>query len=299
MKPQNVSTVSPPYCLPTLEYNGFPNKECEYWDEIMVQYPPSSESSLFVTTRVTSSEQATSNCSLKSPTCTWNTTAESSIYIGNLNNFTVLLDHTMSAPDFNVQFNAKQLPGMLLDSNGKEMRNLQPPNVIGQQDKDDILTIDTILQAAGIQTLDAPGESNSSRSLRDDGLLLFLFISYSNIYTYSTNKYRYTYEFALIPDSKYKVIEPIYTYDTSHRVIFNRHGIQIFIVQTGTLGRFDFQTMLITFVGGIGLVTVASVIVDIILLRILPKRQDYQKLKYQDSVDHDQNQQELDYEPID
>ncbi|KAF2069905.1 hypothetical protein CYY_008776 [Polysphondylium violaceum] len=276
-----------PYCQNStnLNYNGFPTKECQYWDETLVMYPPSSEYSLFITTRVSSSTQETfNNCSLTEFNCTYVNVANSTkdFYIADVDTFTVLVDHTMAAPTLGIQYNAKQLPGFMLNSKGKKI-TLTPPNIVGVVDQYDILTLDAILNAADIASLDSPGFSNSSRSIRDDGMLLFCFITYSNTFTYSTSKYRYTYEFHLIEDTKFKIVEPIYLDDVNHRYIFNRHGVRIIFIQTGQLGKFDFQTSLLTFVSGIGLLTVATLVVDIIAVRLLPQRNKYSMMKYQDS----------------
>jgi len=276
-----------PYCYNStnLNYEGFPTKECQYWDETLVMYPPSSEYSLFVTTRVTSSKQETSNgCSLSQYNCTYvnvsNTTKD--FYIADVDTFTILVDHTLAAPNLGIQYNAKQLPGLMLNSKGKQI-TLDPPSIVGVVNQNDILTLQAILNSANIASLDSPGFSNSSRSIRDDGMLLFCFITYSNTYTYSTSKYRYTYEFHLIEDTKFKIVEPIYLDDVSHRYIFNRHGVRIIFIQTGQLGKFDFQTTLLTFVSGIGLLTVATLVVDIIAVRLLPQRSKYSLMKYQDT----------------
>lgn len=40
--------------------------------------------------------------------------------------------------------------------------------------------------------------------------------------------------------------------------VWSRHGLRIIVLQTGTIGRFDFQTLLLTFVGGFGLMAVGA-----------------------------------------
>eukprot|EP01132_Coremiostelium_polycephalum_P008552 gene8552-10516_t len=274
---------NPPYCSSAgPEYMGFPTKQCQWWDETLVLYPPSSESSIFVTTRVTSSQERLNNCSLTSPNCRYTDSQDQNFFIADVDNFTILIDHTLSAPTLGIQYNAKQLAGKLLDSKGNDWTPPEP-NVVGVPGEDDILTLDTIIQAAGLDSLDDPGLANSSRSIRDDGLLIMCFITYSNTFSFNPNRFRYTYQFSLIQNTKFKIVEPIYTTGIDDRYVINRHGVRIIFIQTGTLGKFDFQVMLLTFVSGIGLVTVATFIVDLLAVRLLPQRSRYQKLKYQES----------------
>ncbi|KAK5578685.1 hypothetical protein RB653_008358 [Dictyostelium firmibasis] len=284
VKPSNL-----PYCLNNgsdTSYEGYPNKPCQYWDEYLVLYPPSEESSMFITTRCTQETQSTVNgCNLSEPSCVYNTTSSADFYIANVENFTILLDHTLSAPTLGIQYNAIQLEGQLLDSDGNPM-SLPPPNIVGVKGSPDIMSLQGILTAAGVESLDSEGLANKSRTIRDDGILILCFITYSNTYTYNTGNYQYTYQFKLVQNTKFKIVEPVFTKDVEDRYIFDRHGVRIIFIQTGQLGQFDFQTMLLTFVSGIGLVTAASLVVDIIATRIMPQRSKYQELKFQDSSIH-------------
>jgi hypothetical protein len=47
--------------------------------------------------------------------------------------------------------------------------------------------------------------------MRDDGIVLLLFIKYSNTYTYNTNNLRYEYTVKQVEDTKFKVVQPVYT----------------------------------------------------------------------------------------
>ncbi|EGG13721.1 putative purinergic receptor [Cavenderia fasciculata] len=235
---------TPPYCTSSgnTTYNGFPTMPCQYWDETLTLYPSVADESMFISTRVTSENQI-ANCSLTLPNCTYNITNPDTFYIADVVNFTILFDHTLSAPALGIQYNARQLPGILLNHDG-DAWTPPPPSVVGVEGQYDILTLGVVLEAAGISSLDDP----------------------------------------VISDTKYKAIEPIYTTDVNHRVVFNRHGVKIIFIQTGTLGVFDFQTMLLTFVSGIGLVTVSTLIVDVLAVKLLPQKEKYQQLKYQEAA---------------
>ncbi|EFA80527.1 putative purinergic receptor [Heterostelium album PN500] len=289
-----------PYCLNSTNiiFNGFPTMQCAYWDEELIVYPPTADYSMFVSTRVTTEVQDTPNCDLTSLNCTFESFNTTNLFIADIDNFTILLDHTLSAPSHDIQFNARELPGQLLDTDGKPWTP-PPPSVVGQKGLFDILTLDTILEAAGIDSLDDMSLSNSSRSIRDDGIILLVFIDYSNVYTYNTNNYRYTYRFKAIKDTKFKIMEPIYGSDLQHRFVLNRHGVKLIFLQTGQIGAFDFQTLLLNFVSGLGLLAVATFIVENIVMKILPQRDEYHSLKYQVHVlDVEQPSETLTYQAI-
>ena len=59
------------------------------------------------------------------------------------------------------------------------------------------------------------------------------------------------------------------------RTTYNRHGIRIVITQTGRIGVFDMQTMLINLVVGFGLLAAATAVVDFIALSLCPLRALY------------------------
>ncbi|GAM19547.1 hypothetical protein SAMD00019534_027220 [Acytostelium subglobosum LB1] len=281
---------TPPYCTSSgnSTYNGYPTYECEYWDESLVLYPSTSDTSMFISTRVESEIQKTvNNCQFTSPTCTYATYNQSLFYIPDIENFTIMLDHTVSAPNLGIQYNARQLPGRLLNSSG-HVWTPPAPNVVGVQSQYDIMTVGTCLAAAGIYNLDGPSLSNASRSMRDDGVILLVFITYSNTYTYNTNNFRYTYQFKVIKDTKFKAEEPIFTTDVNNRYVFDRHGVKMLFIQTGSIGKFDFQTMLLTFVSGIGLVTVSTIFVDILAVRLLPQKRLYAQYKYENVEEMDE-----------
>lgn len=57
------------------------------------------------------------------------------------------------------------------------------------------------------------------------------------------------------------------------------------VLQTGTIGRFDFQTLLLTFISGFGLMAAATVVVDFLATKIIPKKDYYAHVKYQEVLE--------------
>eukprot|EP01113_Clastostelium_recurvatum_P036421 TRINITY_DN5187_c0_g1_i3.p1 TRINITY_DN5187_c0_g1~~TRINITY_DN5187_c0_g1_i3.p1 ORF type:complete len:271 (+),score=34.87 TRINITY_DN5187_c0_g1_i3:65-877(+) len=179
------------YCAQTnrTELNGFEIYPCVYWDEYLAVYPQIEEYSVFATSRVTISYQGLNNCSLTDSSCEYvEMTNDTTYYIANLEQFTLLIDHTMFAPNLNIQRNAESLPGYMVGPDGKVMPGLDgsnPNNTIGVAGQSDIVPLSTLLTAAGISSLDEVSQTNNTISTRNDGIILMVFITYSN--TFSSN----------------------------------------------------------------------------------------------------------------
>jgi len=156
-----------------------------------------------------------------------------------------------------------------------------PNMTIGVAGKPDIVPLRTMLEAAGISSLDDVSQTNNAISSRDDGIILMVEITYSNTWSYSLNSIQYTYKVTQVLDTKFKVLQTLNFQNFENRTIWNRHGIRLIFLQVGELGAFDFQVMLLSFVSGLGLVTVSTAIVDVVFLRILPQHETYQEYKYE------------------
>jgi hypothetical protein len=53
--------------------------------------------------------------------------------------------------------------------------------------------------------------------MREDGIVVLVFITYSNTYTYNTNNLRYQYSARLITDAEFKTEQAIYTKNPTNR----------------------------------------------------------------------------------
>eukprot|EP01090_Pellita_catalonica_P000830 TRINITY_DN10589_c0_g1_i1.p1 TRINITY_DN10589_c0_g1~~TRINITY_DN10589_c0_g1_i1.p1 ORF type:complete len:271 (-),score=40.19 TRINITY_DN10589_c0_g1_i1:66-878(-) len=244
---------------------------------------------MFISTRVTKLNQTLTpdGCQLENdPRCHYVTLSSNMIYIADIEAFTMLINHAMFVPGFGMQANSIDLPGALLDSHGHPIHNLPVNNSVGEKGKDDILDVSLILRAAGIESLDNVSLQDASRTKRNNGIVLLFFITYSNTYSYNPHDIRYQYTVKQVADTKFKATQPIYTKHIENLEVWDRHGIRIIFIQVGTLGKFDFQTLLLTFVSGLGLLAVASVIVDFIALRLLRSKSLYRKYKYVETPEY-------------
>jgi len=119
------------------------------------------QSALFATSRLTVTQmEAADDCDFSQPTCDYtNTTDPTTYYIADIESFTVMIDHAIYATNINVQRNARELNGQIVDINGNVMEANDLPNRVGVPGEYDILEIGTLLKAAGVDTLDADGKT--------------------------------------------------------------------------------------------------------------------------------------------
>ncbi|KAK5574854.1 hypothetical protein RB653_010108 [Dictyostelium firmibasis] len=283
LKAPNTFASNLTYCLnqnSTEKYQWTP-LECNYWDEQLALFPVGQDSTFTCTTRVRLSKQK-ADCDFTSPNCKFVDvpgTAQN-IYIADIESFTILIDHTMYASSSGSQFNAVDLHGYILNQDGDEVQINENGTSVGVQGKPDIITLGQLLSFGGV-SLDQSSPVDSNVSIRYDGVVLFVFITYSNTYTYSTSDFRYVYSVQQIENTIYDVPETIILESIDSRLLYKRHGVRVIFIQTGTIGSFHFQTLLLTLVSGLGLLAVATTVVDQMAIRLLPQRKSYSSLKFQ------------------
>eukprot|EP01103_Thecamoeba_quadrilineata_P020611 TRINITY_DN894_c0_g1_i1.p1 TRINITY_DN894_c0_g1~~TRINITY_DN894_c0_g1_i1.p1 ORF type:complete len:274 (+),score=29.93 TRINITY_DN894_c0_g1_i1:475-1296(+) len=239
---------------------------------------------MLAATRVTETN-LTLSCPWTLPNCSFNTsTLNYTFFVADIENFTLMIDHAIITLSLGVQKNANTLPGALLDLEGNEYKDLQPPNIVGQEGQYDIIELNLLLQAAGINSLDsdsgAENTKGSGETLRYAGLILMVIIDYSNTYSFDVNSIDYRISTRLINNTEFKSLENLYTNYPNQMIQRNRHGIRMIFLQTGFIGGFDFLVLLLNCVAGMGLLAVATVVVDILAFFLVPERDYYSKYKY-------------------
>ena len=86
----------------------------------------------------------------------------------------------------------------------------------------------------------------------------------------------------LIGKSETKSIQTIY--NTNGTITYlNRHGIRVIFEQTGTIGTFSFVQLLMAVAGIFGFLYISTLVVDLLILYVLPKRLEYQDAKYDET----------------
>jgi len=164
--------------------------------------------------------------------------------------------------------------GKLIFRNGtKNTINIPPSNRTG-----DIFPISTMLNAANINSLNDP--SGSGSSFRYDGALIVVVITYTN-YVAKPSKLHYTYKLYEIPKQDVVSFQPSQQESVNATVQRNWYGIRFVFLVVGQIGVFDFPTLLTSLVNGTVLIKLATVMVDMLILYIMPEKQHYSKHKFE------------------
>ncbi|KAG4091117.1 hypothetical protein H8356DRAFT_1709489 [Neocallimastix lanati (nom. inval.)] len=157
----------------------------------------------------------------------------------------------------------------------------------------DIFNIDILLHAANFKLDDI---NNNEETYRYSGCVIVVIIEYNN----KQNLIEYKYKPSLIENAEMKVLELVT--DVNHvnsKVIsslnndeeiknesvgwieYNRHGIEIKFVQLGNIGQFDFMALCMNLVASIAMLSVASTVVESLMLYILPEKGVYRRYKFE------------------
>ena len=179
-------------------------------------------------------------------------------YSTAIEGFTIRLGHFFQARDFFLQYRNNwysqscfEMSGTLENTKGDTIKHY------GQDDAD-ILPLSLVLEAAGVNLDDIssnPTDAAYNESNRHAGIVIFFGIDYDGIYKQPVT---YTYTATQVPKVEYKVTRTT-TVDTDRRLVSDTHGVKIFFEFSGNICDFDFQTLLIQLVSGLGLLSLATV----------------------------------------
>eukprot|EP01059_Diplonema_ambulator_P014620 TRINITY_DN25540_c0_g1_i1.p1 TRINITY_DN25540_c0_g1~~TRINITY_DN25540_c0_g1_i1.p1 ORF type:complete len:568 (+),score=60.61 TRINITY_DN25540_c0_g1_i1:58-1704(+) len=115
-------------------------------------------------------------------------------------------------------------------------------------------------------------------TLRYDGGVFIVMINY-NTPKMRLSELRYEYDVQHIPKAQFKTVIATRTAADS-TAYYNRHGLRIIFVQKGFLTQFSFKAVLLTLVTGIALFSLAKIIVELVVMKLLPDRKVYENYKY-------------------
>jgi len=91
----------------------------------------------------------------------------------------------------------------------------------------------------------------------------------------------YYYSPQWIPDTSYNIQRTLYSLDGSYRTIINMTGIKIHFVVFGTIGKFSFADLLVSLVSVYILFSVATFILDGIVIYLVPGSKLYRSTKFE------------------
>jgi hypothetical protein len=260
---------------------------CHVWDADSIVYPADEVNSIFVTTRVTESknhyncgQQNTKDDPVVENHCE-NPYVEddSTIYLlAGVTDYTLGVQHSFYSDlaQKSIVGNSKSYAGRLLDQQGNTISEFLPQS---QGDIPDVMSVGQLLTAAGADIADPSRSPDSSQYY--SGMVLIVLVHYSN-----DPHIHYEYRARAVPAADYKLYEVRYDgLVRGNRITYKRAGPKIIFMVTGDMVQFSFQTMLIQLCSALGLLSLATMAVEYVMLYVMPLRKHYAKEKFQDTDD--------------
>jgi len=172
-----------------------------------------------------------------------------------------------------------------------KLQNSSEPEVISLQDGD-VLSLRTLLSMAG-KSLDASWESPDKvqdvETIRYRGIALVVSIKYDNLERWTLRKTAdpwYTISVTAFPADTYKHSEvELDSHHPSTRIFTLKYGTMIIVKQTGEMAFFHPLSALIALTSAMALLAVSNTLTEMLMLYVLPRKDAYQELKFQESQD--------------
>jgi len=283
-----------------------------YWSTTQIVYPAGQDGCLFITTRVTERNLVFKNpenseeCNpfLPSTRKCRTTTSEkkNTFFIADIEDMTIMVEHTIRGNLLPITEVNGKLYGELLDKHDNVLWKFYPKDYEDEINKDgnytirdsnkpgDIFSVGTLLDAVEISLDDI---NNNEETYRYSGCVIVVIIEYNN----KRNLIEYKYKPSLIENAEMKVLELVNDINYVNSKIlssinanneinesvgwleYNRHGIEIKFVQLGNIGKFDFMALCMNLVASIAMLSVASTVVESLMLYILPEKGIYRRFK--------------------
>ena len=136
----------------------------------------------------------------------------------------------------------------------------------------DIIKVSDLLTAAGAN-LDAPSTAPGANGTDDETYR-------SSSVQFEKDKFACVYLPRVIDGNEYKAVESLYQSDGSY-ILKERHGIRLVFQQHGEIGEFSFISLLTNIVAAFALFKVATIIVEVLMLNIVPEKRVYEKAKFE------------------
>ena len=289
------------YCLQSGLPRGFKQYPCRFWGS--AEDATVFQSSALFATRVKEYNQI-NTCDPAKNVCNnlWNNTVPDETYfIADVESYTILFDHTAFAVNLNVTGGSRYAKGYIRTKNKKlcavtpnsrddptDPKNycLIEPNQTSTSL--DIIELGVLLGAGGTSLEDA-SEVNNGHTVRYNGAVIFVKIVYKNFQPMTFNQnlshVTYQYEISALTGTTAKDIKTIYEKYPNTRVVQNRHGIRVVVVQTGQLARGNIQAFLLTLTASLTLLAISNTVVDSLAIYVLPQKDLYKKFKYKITPD--------------
>eukprot|EP00659_Diplonema_papillatum_P000339 gene339-475_t len=292
-----------------LPNNGRKKRTCRYEDSASASAV--FQSSLLVATKgIALSQLKVCSASPADPlyqngTCdvVYNTTVRDDYYYGAISNYTINVFHHIESPvtrtntqmvgalhvKHNSAFCAAAEDAMVSFPNGRhtDKAPCYIPPIRGTYGSDQY-TLTTLLAAADL-SLDDWLFEGSPHTIRDEGTTLVFLVEYSNWdiweVMFSTKEPRYTYSLTSFANNSFLSQEAIYNTYPGNRTVLQRFGVRFVVVQSGSLREFSFLNLLITLTTSLTLISVTTIIVDLISTKVMTDAHLYRDYKVRTTPD--------------
>lgn len=262
------------------------------------------------------------DCAYLPPYSSDNGTTTVRSYIPDVEFFTLLVEHSIRAPLAAIEKSVKQMGGELRDAAGDlidpcdaytgvglacpqtavDASGAVAPGIqVGREGLQDVVSIRTLLAAAGVSSLDLVAGSDNAyaqtSSYRAQGVVLLLEISYSNYRvgkivpavgkapiggtgSWDNSIVRYSYRVAKVDGTQFQLqtaVDPFET--TASRELSRLYGIRILVATSGTIGFSSLQALLVNLVVSLGLLGIGVTVIEFFLFTVCPRRGLYKRLR--------------------
>jgi len=167
----------------------------------------------------------------------------------------------------------------------------------------EFFSLNVLLQAAGeniddcINSIggknDNDVETSRCETLRESGGTVLLQVVWNDFQPFRGRVRPFYYYSPAIIGRNYKESLPYYQKYRAERVLLRAHGIKIATVVTGNFHQFDMLTLLVTLTTALGLFAVTTTLVDSLMLYVLPEKESYQQVKYEQVMPSFNNREEV------
>ena len=247
---------------------------CQVLDSNWLIQNPLEVNTVFLPTRMVTYQQSAPRCgaggthtssitgALVSDTteteCTYAlSTAKTTVWVPDVEGYTLRIDHAIAAPGLSLAWSKDQMEqGKILDTSGNAVdpcayyaaRNprapcplnaLPNPNAtnyisVGARGVPDIIALGTLLQAAGVPSLDLNGVP-STETMRYGGLTLVVQLTYDNFFSADYTRARYSYNVQAIPGKVKGVFSAgmVGNVPDPDRFTFEKSGIRVVLTFAG------------------------------------------------------------------